>query len=169
MKLNIWFGILTFLVCFSVNAQEQTIDKNVYNPDADAKKEITLAVEKAKTDKKNVLIQIGGNWCAWCLKFNHLVTTDPELKELVNNNYEVVHVNYDKKVKNEAVLAELKHPERFGFPVFVVLDSNGNLVHTQNSAYLESKDGSVNHDPKLVKEFLQAWSYKALDPATYVN
>ena len=65
------------------------------------------------------------------------------------------------------MLAKLRHPERFGFPVFVILDGNGKLLHTQNSAYLENKDGTTGHDPKIVKDFLEAWTYKALDPATY--
>ena len=50
-------------------------------------------------------------------------------------NLENVRVNYDPKNKNEEVLAELGYPQRFGFPVFVILDANGNRIHTQNSVF----------------------------------
>ncbi len=100
--------------------------------------------------------------------FDKLIKENQEVKDYIANNYEVVHVNYSQKNKNEETLAALKHPERFGFPVFVILDEKGNLIHTQNSAYLESKEVK-GHDPKVVLEFLQNWSYKALDPASYTK
>ena len=50
----------------------------------------------------------------------------------------------------------------------MILDDKGNLIHTQNSGYLESKEVK-GHDPKVVLEFLQGWSYKALDPASYIK
>jgi hypothetical protein len=76
----------------------------------------------------------------------------------------VVKVNYDPKNKNEAVLAELGFPQRFGFPVFVVLDGKGNRIHTQNSAFLE-KDKS--YDREVVLQFFKHWSPTAVDPISY--
>ncbi len=150
-----------------VNAQEQAKNNapQLYNPQADAQQAIKSAVDKANKEHKNVLLQIGGNWCVWCLRFNKLTTTDTTLNRLVNTNYEVVHVNYSSENKNEQTLASLGYPQRFGFPVFVVLDNKGNRLHTQNSAYLEEGKG---HSPKLVAEFLQQWSPAALDPKSYV-
>jgi hypothetical protein len=100
--------------------------------------------------------------------FNDLTEKNQEINSYLKENYEVVHVNYSPKNKNEEVLAQLKYPQRFGFPVFVILDSEGKLIHTQNSAYLESKE-SKGHDPKEVLSFLQSWSYQALDPASYIK
>ena len=45
-----------------------------------------------------------------------------KLKTVVEENFEVVKVNYDPKNKNEDLLAKLEFPQRFGFPVFVILD-----------------------------------------------
>ncbi|MGY0039273.1 thioredoxin family protein [Pedobacter sp. NJ-S-72] len=86
----------------------------IYNPDADAKADITAAVAKAKKDKKNVFIQVGGNWCSWCIAFHHLVDNTPALKTYLNDHYEVVLVNYSKENKNEAIMASLGYPGRFG-------------------------------------------------------
>lgn len=150
-----------FLVFISVHAQDKP---QVYNVNADAAADIAAAVKKAKAENKHVFLQIGGNWCVWCLRFNKLVTENDTLRTAMESNYVVVHVNYSKENKNEKVLASLGYPQRFGFPVFVVLDGNGNRLHTQNSAYLEEGNG---HGSKKVLGFFNDWSPKALSPASY--
>ncbi|WP_084016205.1 thioredoxin family protein [Moheibacter sediminis] len=145
----------------TLNAQEKF---NLYNPEADAKSDIAIATSKAKQENRHVFIQIGGNWCGWCKLFNDLTTTDEELKTYIAENYEVVHLNYSKENQNLDVLEQLEFPQRFGFPVFVILDGNGKRIHTQSSGYLEEGKG---HSKKLVLEFLQSWSPKALDAASY--
>lgn len=145
----------------SLNAQEKF---NLYNPNADAKADIAAATTKAKKENKHVFIQIGGNWCGWCKLFNDLTTTDEELKTYIAQNYEVVHLNYSKENQNLDVLEQLEFPQRFGFPVFVILDGNGKRIHTQSSGYLEEGKG---HSKKLVMEFLQSWTPKALDATSY--
>lgn len=148
---------------YTVSAQESP---KLYNPDANAKTEIAVAVKKAAAQHKNVLLQIGGNWCSWCIRFNGLVTSTDSLNTYMNSNYEVVHVNYSKENMNEKLLAELGYPQRFGFPVFIVLDAKGNRLHTQNSAYLEEGKG---YSKGKVLEFFQNWSPTALDPKSYIE
>ncbi len=160
--------IIAFIFLASAStlmAQTETEKPKLYNPEANAKKEISDAVTKAKKEGKNVFIQVGGNWCVWCLRFNKLVTESPELTKIMNDNYVVLHVNYSKENKNDEALASLGYPQRFGFPVFVVLDANGKRLNTQNSAYLE--DGKGAHSEKLVSEFLQSWTPTAINPDTY--
>ena len=136
----------------------------IYNPDADAQKEVADAVRKAAEEGKHVFIQIGGNWCPWCVKFHRFVENDAEINNLVEKNFEVVKVSYDQKNKNEKVLALLGFPQRFGFPVFVILDGKGNRIHTQNSAFLEKGDG---YDRDRILRFFKNWSPAALNPANY--
>ncbi|PZP48645.1 MAG: thioredoxin family protein [Pseudopedobacter saltans] len=147
-----------------VSAQET---KSIYDPKLDGMAQIKSAVDIAKKQHKNILLQIGGNWCTWCLAFNKLVTTNTTLDSILKADYVVEHINYSKENKNAAVMESLGFPNRFGFPVFVILDENGNRIHTQNSAYLEAADGKVSHDVNKVKEFLEAWSPKVLDPKVY--
>lgn len=153
---------MLFIFSFQIaQAQEKF---NAYNPEADAKKDIENAVVQAKANDKHILIQIGGNWCGWCKLFHDLTTTDEELKAYIAENFEVVHLNYSKENQNLDVLETLEFPQRFGFPVFVVLDGNGKRIHTQSSGYLEEGKG---HSKKLVMEFLQSWSPGALNPENY--
>jgi thioredoxin-related protein len=111
-----------------------------------------------------VLLQIGGNWCIWCIRFNDLVTRDPDLDKYVRDNYVIVHVNYSKENTNDKLLAQLGYPQRFGFPVFVVLDDKGNRLNTENSSYLEEGKG---HSKEKVMEFFKDWSPAAIDPKSY--
>ena len=159
-------AILVFLaitIIFLVqNSTAQSV--KIYNPDADAKAEIAAAVKQASKEGKHVFLQIGGNWCSWCLKYHNFVNTDQEIKNYVDENFVVLKVNYDEKNKNDAVLAQLGYPQRFGFPVFVILNDKGERIHTQNSAYLE-KDSGYDHDRVL--QFYKQWSPTALNPDSY--
>lgn len=156
--MGVLFSIL--IISSSLFAQPSSI----YKPEANAKAEIQQAVKQAKAEGKHVFLQIGGNWCPWCIKFHRFVENDSEIKAFVDANYVVVKVNYSKENKNLDVLESLDFPQRFGFPVFVVLDASGERIHTQNSAYLE-KEGA--YDPKEVLLFYKQWSPQALDPSTY--
>lgn len=161
MKVKNYLALVVFIVLAgSVFAQKQEI----YNPGADAKQDIEKALEIASKDGKHVFLQIGGNWCPWCIKFHNFVEADSELKTYIENNFEVVKVNYDQNNKNEELLEKLEFPQRFGFPVFVVLDSNGKRIHTQNSAFLE-KDKSYDRDRVL--RFFKNWSATAINPDSY--
>ncbi|MFZ2897751.1 MAG: thioredoxin family protein [Saprospiraceae bacterium] len=141
-----------------------TGDKKLYDPNADAKADIAKAVEQAGREGKHVFLQIGGNWCKWCFLFDEKVRTNDTLRVTMEENYVVYHLNYSKENKNEEVLKSLGFPQRFGFPVFVILDGQGTRLHTQNSAYLEQGQG---HSTEKVLEFLNGWSPAALDPQQY--
>jgi len=145
---------------------ETSIEKKLYDPSDDAKEEIAVAVIKAANDGKHVLLQIGGNWCGWCIAFDKKVKSNDTLRIALEKNFVVYHVNYSIENKNEDVLKSLGYPQRFGFPVFVVLDSEGNRLHTQFSGYLEEGRG---HSTRKVLEFFNNWSPAALDPKLYEN
>ncbi len=159
------FITLSFLLFgYQVSLGQQSEKSHIYNPKANAQADINKAVMLAAKENKHVFLQIGGNWCIWCTRFNNLITTDPELKNILDSNFIIVHVNYSDENKNEKVLTRLGYPQRFGFPVFVILDKKGNRIHTQNSGYLEEGKG---HSKAKVAEFLRQWSPAALDPKTY--
>ena len=67
-------------------AQEKEALPKPYNPEEDGLEKINELLKQAQKKNKKLLIQIGGNWCIWCLRFNHLVTTDPKLKKILDKN-----------------------------------------------------------------------------------
>lgn len=139
-------------------------DSPVYHPEADAKAEVSAAVKKAASDKKYVMLMIGGNWCRWCKMFDKMVKENAQVDSALKANYIFQHVNFSKENKNLQLLEKLEFPQRFGFPVFVVLNDKGERIHTQNSAYLELGEG---YDAKKVVEFFEQWGPAALVPEQY--
>jgi thioredoxin-related protein len=165
MRFSLSF-ILLIMLLQGVFAQSNDSAEEVklYNPDDNAKLEIEKAIQEASVQGKHVFLQIGGNWCSWCVLFNNKVKSNDTLLTALEKNYVVYHVNYSKENKNEEVLAFLGYPQRFGFPVFVILDDKGNRLHTQNSAYLEEGRG---HSTQKVLDLFNHWSPAALDPENY--
>ena len=145
-----------------VFAQDKKFD--VYKPAENATAAIQKAVAQAAKEKKHVLIQAGGNWCSWCARFYKLSKEDAQIDSLIKSSFVVYHLNYSKENKNLPVLAKYSFPQRFGFPVFLILDGKGKLLHTQNSAYLEEGGG---YSKEKVMEFLSNWTTKALNPKNY--
>lgn len=136
-----------------------------YNPNANAQADIQALIAKASKEKKFILIQAGGNWCSWCLEFYRLTKEDKQLDSAINKNFLLYHLNYSKENKNLPIFKKYQFPQRFGFPVFIVLDMDGNLLHIQNSEYLEN--GKKSYDIKKVLDFLENWTPQALDPSKY--
>ncbi len=159
----IFFVSFLFLVTFS-HAQKAVEGFQWYHPEADAKAEIAKAVKQAKKEHKHVILQVGGNWCIWCKRLHNLMDSNATVHNYLDSNFILVPVNYSKENKNLEVLKTLGYPQRFGYPVLVVLDEKGNRLHTQNSGYLEE---GKRHSPAKVLEFLKHWSPAALDPKNY--
>jgi thioredoxin-related protein len=157
--------LLTIVLFFFVlNSYAQPV--KLYNPDADVAAAISQGLNRAKAEGKYLFIQIGGNWCPWCIKFHKFCSADPEISALINKSFITLKVNYSKENKNLTELKKLEYPQRFGFPVFVILDADGKRIHTQSSGLLEVGD---SYSKKRVIEFLSMWSPDALNPDQYTN
>ncbi len=157
------FCIAILFTGISASFSQQT-KVSIYNPMADVSSDIKNAVNKANSENKQVLIQVGGNWCPWCVKLHKLFNSDPKIDSVLKADYIFVLLNYSKENKNLAALKNLEFPQRFGFPVLVVLDKNGKRIHTQDSGLLESGDG---YDTKKIFTFLKGWSIASMNPASY--
>jgi thioredoxin-related protein len=161
---KIFLTIIIACTCLQVFSQDLAKFK-LYHPEENAKQGIAVAVKEAKESGKHVLVEIGGNWCIWCARFNDFVSNDKSLDSLVSSNYVVYHLNYSKENKNADLLTKYEFPQRFGFPVFLILNDKGDLIHTQTSWYLE--DGKKSYDKEKVTAFFTDWGKKALDAAQY--
>jgi thioredoxin-related protein len=157
--------IVLFLLVFAApELSAQSHVTNPYNPEANAGAQLDEAIERAAILGKHVLVVVGGNWCAWCRKLDKLFKQDTLVNAVLNADYILLHVNYSEENKNLSVMKRLGHPERFGFPVLVILDGSGHRIHTQDSALLES--GSA-HSAELVVRMLRMWGPVVMDPSMY--
>ena len=125
----------------------------VYDPKRDAEKDLRDALAEAGRSNRHVLIEVGGQWCSWCKVLDKYFVQHPSAAALRDKNYVVVAVNYSEENKNEAVLA------RFGkidnFPHFLVLDTGGKLLRSQETKVLEQGKG---YSRRRMREFLLKWA-----------
>ncbi|MDO4763897.1 MAG: thioredoxin family protein [Flavobacteriaceae bacterium] len=141
----------------SVHQEKSSLPKP-YNEEEDAFVKINKLVKKAKKENKNIILQVGGNWCIWCLRFAHFVKTTPELKEIVDKNFIYYHLNFSQKYKNEKVFAKYGDDgKELGYPYFIVLDKNGKKIHTQQGGSLEQ---GKSYSFSKVKSFFEQWIAK---------
>ena len=82
-----WGGMTAWAQSSEETNKECAGYEQPYHPEEDGDKRISELLKQAKKERKKVLVQIGGNWCIWCLRFNHLVTTNPELKTILDKKY----------------------------------------------------------------------------------
>ncbi len=159
MKKTFLFLLFIFFTIYIFGQNEK-----IYNPDADAMADLNKAIATAKVENKHVFVQIGGNWCPWCILMHKFYTSDKEIDSIMKADYVRVMVNYSRDNKNLDVMKRLGYPQRFGFPVIVILDGDGNVLHIQNTAYLEEGKG---YNRKKFIEFLKNWNVEALNPENY--
>ena len=133
----------------------QTALKKVYNENIDPMEQIDKALVNAKAEGKYVVCQVGGNWCPWCLRFADFAEKNQAV------NYNPRKAGGEEAVKKAAKLMQrLDNPARFGFPVFVVLDANGKVLHTQDSSFLEEEK---SYSEKKVLRFFNNWTPSAVE------
>lgn len=164
-RLFLTISAATLLACGWAQEKIMIYDESI-NPDT----QITEAVAKASGEGKFVVAQLGGNWCKWCIRFARFIEADTEIKKLVDDNFEFIHVNYNPRTINESgnkeatekALQRLGNPVRFGYPVLVVLDSQGKVIHTQDSGFLESGEG---YDKDKVMRFFETWTPESVNSA----
>ena len=139
----------------------------MYNEDINPIEQIDQAIVKAKSEGKFVICQVGGNWCPWCLRFADFITKDTTISKVIDENFEFIHVNYNprksvgetQQQQAAALMKRLNNCGRFGFPVLVVLDEEGSVIHIQDSGLLEEGDG---YNQKKVLSFFKGWTPNAV-------
>lgn len=145
----------------------QTGLKKVYNEDINPLEQIDQALVKAKSEGRFVICQVGGNWCPWCLRFADFITNDSTISKVIADNFEYIHVNYnprksgskEQQQQAQSLMKRLNNCGRFGFPVFVVLDEEGKVIHIQDSSFLEEGQG---YNQEKVLRFFNSWTPSAV-------
>lgn len=159
-------AIIALSLILSTVASAQTTIKKVYNEEINPNEQIDNGLAEAKKSGKFVICQVGGNWCPWCLKFADFVSNDSTINKLIEDNFVFLHVNYNprqtdqtKIEQSKKMLKRLGNPARFGYPVFVVLNEKGDVIHIQDSSFLEEGNG---YNKEKVLRFFQNWTPKAV-------
>lgn len=146
--------VIIFIIISSVSVSGQE-SKKLYDPSLNGMKQIREAIARAGKEGKNVWIQYGGNWCSWCIRFDAFCKADSAVGKIIAENYIPVKLNYDPSNKNDEANSFLGNPARFGFPVFIIVDGKGHIIHIQDSSLLEEGKG---YSKDKVTGFFTQWT-----------
>jgi thiol:disulfide interchange protein len=124
-----------------------------YDPTRNAEQDIESAMAEARRIHKNILLEVGGEWCVWCHIMDKFFATNLDLLAFRDSHYITVKVNVSSKNENKALLS--KYPSIPGYPHLFVLDSDGRLLRSQFTGDLEAGK-SYNHDKLMA--FLKKWA-----------
>ncbi len=125
-------------------------------PPAGWTEDYAKALEKAKAEKKNLLLDFtGSDWCGYCKALDQEVFSTPQFKSWAKDNVVLVKVDFPKHTPQNAKVkqqnSELKSKFPFsGYPTVLVVDPEGKQlsraggykVGSGPAAYLERLKGS---------------------------
>ncbi|MFT4725425.1 MAG: thioredoxin-related protein, partial [Colwellia sp.] len=63
-------SFLLITPALAINADDLPKYSKVYDKKSDPFKDANAAIKLAQKTQRNVLIEIGGNWCSWCKKID---------------------------------------------------------------------------------------------------
>lgn len=146
----IWLLLLIAAGCGKSPTLTYTVDK--YDPARDPAADLATTVEQARSAGKRILVQVGGDWCGWCHRLDAYIRNEPAMAQAIGDNFILMKVNYSEENPNKEFLAE--YPEIPGYPHWFVLDADGKLLHSQNTADLEA--GETYSQP-AIQMFVDQW------------
>jgi thioredoxin 1 len=125
--------------------------RELYPDNADAKKEISEALDAAAKEHKRVLLVFGANWCFDCFALDYRFH-QANIQPIVEKNYRVVHVDIGQRDKNADIAKKYNVDIDKGIPALAVVDAKGHLLHNTTEF-----DSARSVAPDLIVNFLQAW------------
>jgi thioredoxin-related protein len=150
------FSIL--LVAGAHAAEYPKMGEDIYDTQADGGAQIEAALTQAKAEGKNVMIMFGANWCVWCHRFHHTISTNADIAVVLKRDFVTVMVDLNTRngtKRNAEVNLKYGNPMQHGLPVLVMLDDEGKQLTTQETGALEEGAG---HSPDKITAFLAQWS-----------
>jgi thioredoxin-related protein len=113
-----------------------------FGDDAEWTTNYQKALDQAKAENKAVLLDFtGSDWCGWCMKMKRETLDKPMFKSFAAQNLVLVEVDFPRAKQQPAEVkaqnAQLSQKFQVtGFPDFIVLDKDGQLLWRQDG-YLE--------------------------------
>jgi thiol:disulfide interchange protein len=144
----------------SAQAKEAPIAREKFDPTRDPKADLALATKTAAKSGRNIVLDVGGEWCGWCVFMDKFFVQHPDLAKLRDANFVWVKVNFSKDNENKEFLAD--YPAAAGYPHLYVLDPSGKLLQSQDTSELEMGKG---YNPEKFSEFLKKWAPSSAMPA----
>jgi len=143
---------MTSICCEKGQTESDFVPVTVFDPDRDAERDIKLAVKEANRTGRFILLEVGGDWCTWCRKFDDFFEEHAEITDYLHKNFILVKINFSPDNRNKDILET--YPAIIRYPHLFILNTSGNLIHSQSTA--EFEEGKIYHRDKVLN-FLQKW------------
>jgi thiol:disulfide interchange protein len=117
------------------------------NPEAD----LNRALAEARKSNKKVLVIAGGDWCVWCHYLEAFVKKNKDVDDALHGAFVTVKVYVGNENKNAEFFSRL--PKAIGYPHFWVLENDGKLKKSVNTALLE--DGKTSYNKATFLKFIR--------------
>lgn len=125
----------------------------VYDDQRDPFQDAAAALTLAKETNRQVLIEIGGNWCSWCHKMDSFLAKNPEVYQALHSQYVLLKVNVSDSNENNDFMESL--PPVQGYPHMYVSTAQGKMVLSKDTAELLVDN---NYSKSQWMSFLNKWS-----------
>jgi thiol-disulfide isomerase/thioredoxin len=138
-----------------VTEQLTAVPDHPYDEQADAHKDVALAIARAAATHKYVLIEFGGNWCPDCRVTSGVLGMNG-VEPWVDKTFTVVPVDVGRMNKNLDI-AQAYGVKIVAVPTIIVLDPEGHMVNSGNPAALKDARGMT---PQAIVDTLSGWIAK---------
>jgi len=125
----------------------------IYDDQRNPFKDATAALILAKETNRQVLIEIGGNWCSWCHKMDTFLSNNPDVYQSLHANYVLLKISVSDSNENEEFMKAL--PPVLGYPHMYVSSANGKMLLSKDTAELLAGN---NYSRVNWLAFLSRWS-----------
>jgi thioredoxin 1 len=98
-----------------------------YDEAADARADLNRALQRARSEHKQVLVVFGANWCPDCRELALKMSTG-SLASHVSHHFVVTKVDVARFNKNTDLARQMGNPIQKGIPAVAVLRADGSLV-----------------------------------------
>jgi thiol:disulfide interchange protein len=149
-----------FLFLFAPSATCQTEEGHAsfytvaeYDEARDPAVDLEATIERAQTEGKRILLEVGGVWCGWCKLLDQYIHDQPTVSEKLADGFLIMKVNWSSGNRNEEFLGQ--YPSIRGYPHIFVLEKDGTLLHSQSTGELEE---GRSYNLKAVQDFLDKWA-----------
>jgi thioredoxin-related protein len=131
----------------------------VYDEQRDPFSDANAALALAKKTNRNVLIEIGGNWCTWCHKMDAFLLKNPNIYKELHSKYVLLKISVSDANENESFMKSL--PPVLGYPHMYVSTASGKMLLSKDTAELQDSNG---YSTEYWLTFLQQWQNKVMSP-----
>ena len=125
----------------------------IYDENRDPFKDAVSAIKLAQSTKRNVLLEIGGNWCTWCHKMDDFLAKNPDIYQKLHSEYVLLKINVSDANDNAEFMKSL--PPTLGYPHMYVSTASGKMILSKDTAELLS-EGHYSRDAWV--NFLDKWT-----------